>query len=134
MDNEKILEEIDKMHHLANESLSQKKFESHINLFSANLKYKQINGITRDKTQLAEDTALYFSRLKTSTSQYERQSYSINENKFTENLIQKASASIRVFIFFTKKWTVEREGIYQWSKHEGIWKIEEVEILSEKVY
>lgn len=25
MDNEKILEEIDKMHHLANESLSQKK-------------------------------------------------------------------------------------------------------------
>lgn len=134
MDNEKILEEIDKMHHLANESLSQKKFDSYINLFSANLKYKQINGITRDKTQLAKDTALYFSRLKTSTSQYERQSYSINENKFTENLIQKASASIRVFIFFTKKWTVEREGIYQWSKHEGIWKIEEVEILSEKVY
>lgn len=83
---------------------------------------------------MAKDTALYFSRLKTSTSQYERQSYSINENKFTENLIQKASASIRVFIFFTKKWTVEREGIYQWSKHEGIWKIEEVEILSEKVY
>lgn len=134
MDNEKILEEIDKMHHLANESLSQKKIDSYINLFSANLKYKQINGITRDKTQLAEDTALYFSRLKTSTSQYERQSYSINENKFTENLIQKASASIRVFIFFTKKWTVEREGIYQWSKHESIWKIEEVEILSEKVY
>ncbi len=134
MNSEKILEEIDKMHHMANESLRQKRFDSYINFFSDNLKYKQLNGMTRDKTQLAKDTAVYFSRLKTTTSQYERKSYSIDENKFTENLIQKATASIRVFIFFTKKWTVEREGIYQWGKREGIWKIEEVEILSEKVY
>ncbi len=134
MNSEKILEEIDKMHHMANESLRQKKFDSYINFFSDNLKYKQLNGMIRDKTQLAKDTAVYFSRLKTTSSQYERKSYSIDENKFTENLIQKATASIRVFIFFTKTWTVEREGIYQWSKREGIWKIEEVEILSEKVY
>ncbi len=134
MEIEKLLEDIDKMHQLANESLRQKRFDSYINIFSDNLTYKQINGKTRNKTEFAKDTAVYFSRLKSATSQYERKSYSFDENKFTENLIQKATASIRVFIFFTRKWTVEREGIYQWSKREGIWEIETVEILSEKVY
>jgi hypothetical protein len=55
-------------------------------------------------------------------------------SRFTEHLIQKATASINIFIFFTKKWTIEREGIYEWNKIEGIWKIERVEILNEKVY
>jgi len=134
MDREKLLEEIDNMHQLANELLGQKRFDSYINLFSDSLRYKQINGKSIDKKELAKNTALYFSRLKSTISQYERKSYSIDENRFTENLIQKATASIRVFIFFTKKWTVEREGIYQWSKREGTWEIENIEILSEKVY
>jgi len=134
MDKENILEEIDKIHQLANESLRQKRFDTYIDIFSDHLKYKQINGKTRGKTELAKDTAVYFSRLKSTTSQYERKSFSIGENRFTENLNQKATASMRVFIFFTKKWTIEREGIYQWSKSEGAWKIEDVEILSEKVY
>lgn len=134
MENEKLLQEIDKMHQKANEALAQKQFDTYISIFSDQLEYKQINGKTIDKRTLVKDTSRYFGRLKTSSSEYERKDYSFEENRFTENLIQKAIASIRVFIFFTKKWTVEREAVYQWGNHEGKWKIEKVEILNEKVY
>lgn len=134
MDKEKILKEIDEMHKFSSEALGQKRFDAYINIFSDNLTYKQLNGKIIDKKQLAKDTALYFSRLKNSNSQYERTDFSIEGNRFTENLIQKATASIKIFFFFTKKWTVERAGIYEWIKTEDNWKIEKVEILNEKVY
>jgi hypothetical protein len=134
MDNEKIIKEIDEMHQFSNEALGQKKFDAYISVFSDNLMYKQLNGKIIDKKELTKNTAFYFSRLKTSTSQYERKNYSIDGNRFTENLVQKAAAAIQIFFFFTKKWTVERVGIYEWIKTDGKWKIEKVEILNEKVY
>ncbi len=134
MDKEKILKEIDQMHQFANKALGLKRFDAYINIFSDNLSYKQLNGKIIDKKELAKDTAFYFSRLENSQSQYERKDFSIEENRFTENLIQKATSSIKVFFFFTKKWTVERVGIYEWIKIEDNWKIEKVEILSEKIY
>ena len=134
MDIEKVLKEIDEMHLFSNEALWQKRFDAYINIFSDNLTYKQLDGKIIGKKQLAKDTAFYFSRLKTSRSQYERTDYSIEGNRFTENLIQKATASIKVFFIFKKKWTVERDGIYEWIKTEDNWKIEKVEILNKKVY
>jgi hypothetical protein len=134
MEKEKIIKEIDEMHKFSSETLGQKRFDTYINIFSDNLTYKQLNGRIIDKKQLARDTALYFSRLKNSNSQYERTDFSIHGNRFTESLIQKATTSIKVFFFFTKKWTVERVGIYVWIKTDDNWKIEKVEILNEKIY
>jgi hypothetical protein len=134
MDTEMVLKEINEMHQFSNEALRQKRFDAYINIFNDNLTFKQLNGKIIDKKQLAKDTAFYFSRLKSSTSNYERRDYSIDGNRFKENLIQKATASIKVFFFFTKIWRVERVGTYEWIKTEGNWKIERDEILKEKVY
>ena len=133
-DTENTLNEIDKIHLLSSEAIEQKQFDDYINIFSEKLTYKQFNGKIIDKKQLTKDTIVYFSRLKTLKSKYERKNYSIEGNRFTENLIQQATVSITVFFFFTKKWTIEREGTYEWNKTEDNWKIEKVEILKEKVY
>lgn len=134
MENEKILKEIDEMHKFANDALGQKRFDDYMNIFSDNLTYKQLNGKIIDKKQLTKDTAFYFSRIKTSQSQYKRKDYSIEENRFTENLTQIATTSIKIFLVFTKKWTVERDGMYKWIKTDNNWQIEKVEILNEKIY
>lgn len=134
MDNEKILNEIDEMHQLSNEALVQKRFDDYINIFSDNLIYKQLNAKIIDKKQLTKDISSYFSRLKIATSHYERKDFSIEGNRFTETLIQNATASIKIFFFFKKNWTVEREGKYQWIKNGDNWKIEKVEVLNERVY
>ncbi len=134
MNSEIIIKEIDEMHQLSKDALAQKRLESYLEIFSENLTYKQLDGKVIDKKELARNTASYFNRLKNATSKFVRKKYSIEGNRFTENLIQTATASIKVFIFFTKRWTVEREGIYEWVKIEGKWKIEKVEILNEKIY
>lgn len=134
MENEKILKEIDEMHQFANNALGQKRFEDYMNIFSDDLTYKQLNGKTIDKKQLIKDTAFYFSRIKRSQSQYQRKDFSIEGNRVTENLTQIATTSIKVFFVFTKKWTVERDGIYKWIKTDNNWQIEMVEILNEKIY
>lgn len=134
MNLESLIKEIDEMHRLSKEALANKKFESYLEIFSENLTYKQFNGKVIDKKELTRNTASYFNRLKSATSKFERKKYTLKGNRFTENLIQTATSSIKVFIFFTKKWTVEREGIYEWINIKGNWKIEKVEILNEKVY
>lgn len=100
MDIEKILHEIDERHQFSNEALVQKRFDDYINIFSDNLIYKQLNGKIIDKNQLTKDISSYFSRLKIATSHYERKDFSIEGNRFTETMIQKATASIRIFFFF----------------------------------
>ena len=53
---------------------------------------------------------------------------------FTEILVQKATVSIKVFIFFSKRWAVKRQGIYRWRKENWEWKIFDVEVTKEEVY
>ena len=133
MDTTSTLAEIDSAHFAANLALKNQDFDRYIGHFSDNLKYKQLNGFTIDKETLAKDTRKYFDRIKNYTNDYERQNFSIDKNLFIEKLNQKATVIIRVFIFLSKKWIVEREGIYKWEKFNGHWKIVDVEVISEKV-
>ncbi len=129
-----VLREIDEIHQISNEALKDKRFEAYLNVFTDNLIYKQLNGKSIGKMQLRKDTAFYFSRLVRHNTSYVRNDFSIEGIKFTENLTQKATASIRVFYFFTKNWTIEREGIYHWINIENNWKIEKVEVLRERIH
>jgi hypothetical protein len=133
MGNEELQREIDNAHKSANEALKNKNFELYAEHFSDNLKYTQLNGRTIDKKQLMNDTAVYFNRILSSSSDYQRISFEIGNETITERLIQKAQVAIKVFIFFSKKWTIEREGIYEWRKSDDKWEIINVKIISEKV-
>lgn len=134
LDTENVLKEIDKIHQFSYEAIEQKRFDDYITIFSEKLTYKQGNGKIIDKKQITKDTKVYFNRLKTVKSKYQRKDYSIEGNRFTEHLIQKTTVSIKVFFFFTKKWTIEREATYKWYKIEDNWKIEKVDIFKENVY
>ncbi|TPN81677.1 hypothetical protein [Aquimarina algicola] len=130
----KVLKEIDNIHQMANEALAKKQFDTYMNIFSDTLEYKQFDGSVIDKDTLSHNTLSYFGRIKNVHSQYDRVHYSVEEHIFTENIIQKARVSIKVFIFFIKTFTVEREGNYIWRKKENTWKIEHVEIFSEHIF
>lgn len=133
MEEDLVLEEIEKQHLLANEALKNKELTTYLLLFSEELQYKQLNGNTIDKKQLTEDTKKYFTRIRKVSNSYDRLEYSINGSLFTERLIQKSQVGIRVFVFFTKNWKLEREGIYTWEKTNGEWRIIKVKIVNENV-
>jgi len=133
MVNEDLINEIDSVHKSANDALRLKQFDRYMECFSDDLQYKQLNGKTIGKKQLVNDTRHYFGRIQNYSGSYKREDYSIEKNSITERLIQYTKVSIRVFIFFSKNWTVEREGIYQWVKVNDSWKISRVDILKEKL-
>ena len=133
MDTNSTIAEIDNTHLAANLALKNKDFAAYIGHFSDDLKYKQLNGKTIDKRQLSNDTQRYFDRIKTYTGAYDRLNYSVDNDLFIEKISQRVTVTIGVFIFFSKKWTVEREGIYKWKKINGKWEILDVEITSEKL-
>jgi len=88
MTDQEILNEIDKMHLFSNQAMQLKKFDDYINVFSDDLVYKQWNGKVINKKEFK--------------NQYKRNNYSIEGNRFIENLTQRATVSIKVFFFFTK--------------------------------
>jgi hypothetical protein len=133
MESNPIIAEIDLAHTAANFALKNKDFNSYINYFSNDLQYKQLNGKTIDKKQLSKDTQQYFSRIKNYTGKYQRLNFTFDNGIFTETLIQQATVAIRIFIFFTKHWTVERKGIYKWRKENSTWQITDVIIMNEKI-
>lgn len=134
MENDILKREIDSAHLSANDALKKKNFELYAEHFSNDLKYKQLNGRTIDKKKLMSDIAVYFDRILKFSSDYKRISFQVVDDKIIERLTQKSHVAIKVFIFFSKKWTVEREGIYEWKKKNEQWEITSVEIVNEKVY
>jgi len=133
MDATLVITEVDKTHLAANLALENRDFDTYIGYFSDDLKYKQLNGKTIDKNQLSYDTKRYFYRIKSFDGTYNRLSSSFENDLFIEKLVQKVAVTIRVFIFFSKKWVVEREGTYKWKKVNGDWKISDVEVTNEKI-
>jgi hypothetical protein len=133
MDINTVIEEIDNSHLMANLALKNKDFATYISVFSDDLKYKQMDGKAIDKRQLSKDTQKYFDRIKSYSGAYDRLNFLFENDLFIEKLAQKATVTIRIFLFFSKKWTVEREGIYKWKKVNNVWKISDVEIISEKL-
>lgn len=128
-----VIEDIDQSHLKANQALQNKEFASYMNIFSDDLTYKQMNGKSINKGQLSNDTHKYFARIISYSNNYERIHFSMENDFFIEKLVQKATVTIRVFLFFSKKFKVEREGIYKWKKVDNVWKIAEVEIVNEKI-
>lgn len=134
MENDILISEIDSVHLSANDALKKKDFESYAEHFSNDLEYKQLNGRTINKAKLVNDVAVYFNRVLNSSSDYQRIAFQVENDKIIERLVQKSQIAIKVFIFFSKKWTIEREGVYEWKKNYGKWEIIRVEIINEKVY
>lgn len=134
MIDETLIKEIDNAHTAANDAQRNKNFDLYMTVFTDDLQFKQLNGKTIGKKQLANDVKSYFERVKSLSGSYQRKEINTAEGKVTERLIQHSEVSIQVFIFFSKKWTVEREGIYQWVKVNSEWKICDVKILAEKIF
>jgi hypothetical protein len=133
MKDSELLKEIEDVHIASYEAMKNNKLETYIEFFTDDLQYKQLNGKIIGKAQLAKDIQIYFNRIRSFSGRYERKEITIDKDRIVEKLIQHSKVSLRIFIFFSKNWTIEREGIYEWLKVNGSWKIYKVEILKEKV-
>lgn len=133
MTNTEIIQEIDLLHEKANEDFKNKNLDAYTGVFADDLQYLRLNGRLVDKGIVAKDVQRQFDRLHSHTSKYEREKFEIKNEFVIERLNQKAEFVIKAFWFFKKRWNVNRVGVYQWAKQNGVWKITRVEIIQEKI-
>lgn len=68
MEIDAVIKEIDHAHVSANDAMRKKDFASYADHFSNDLKYKQLDGRTIDRTALMGDVASYFGRVRSTTA------------------------------------------------------------------
>lgn len=129
----RIAEELDAMHRTAMEHYRDRNVSAYMSLFAPDLKYQQFNGSEIDKKQLTRDVERQLSRAIVSESSYTRESLTVDGDYATEQLVQVASATLRVFLLFHRTWRVCRTGRFTWVRREDGWKIQKVEVLDERL-
>ena len=125
--------ELDALHLRASASYRAKDLHAFMDVFAPNLRFKQPDGRTIDREQLARDVGPQLASLEAADTSYVRESLEVDGNRATEFLTQTASLTLRRFCFFKHKWHITRRGRYVWVRQPNGWRVEEVEVLSERV-
>jgi hypothetical protein len=128
-----IAEALDAIHGKAMEHYRNRNLAEYMQVFASDVRYRQFNGVEIGKEQLTRDVKAQLSRITSSDSSYTRESLSIAGDQVIEQLVQIASAKVRVFVFFHRTWQVRRTGRWTWAKTSTGWKIQRVEVLDERI-
>jgi hypothetical protein len=126
--------EIDVAHDVARRAYSDRDAAAYMTVFHPELEYVQFDGRTIGRDQLVRDVRDQLARVHTATSEYRRDSMSVESaDDVTEFVVQRASFTVRAFGVVRREWSVQRRGRYQWVRTLAGWQIRRVQILSEEV-
>lgn len=129
-----LIAELDETHATAKRAFVAKDIAAYQDCFTSDLQYTQPDGRVIGRGQLMSDVRKQFARVHSCSTEYHRQSFSRHsDHRVTELLSQSAWIELRVFVFFTKRWQVERKGEYTLRKDGERWRIEKVVVLSEDI-
>jgi len=129
----RIIHQIDVAHSIAKQAYHDKNVKAYMETFAPDMKYEQLNGQVIGFNKLEDQVKSQFASVRDMDSSYERESIEVLEDKATETLMQKAWATVIAFGFVKRTWRVTRCGIYTWIKTETGWKINRVQILTERI-
>jgi hypothetical protein len=104
-----------------------------MDLFTPDLAYKQANGATLGRDQLARNVADQFHKLDTAEWTSQVESEERTPDAITETVRQTGTFVATAFGFIHRVWRLERRGRYTWRLRDNQWKIAAVEVLEEKM-
>lgn len=110
-----------------------KDLQGYIDLFAPDVAYKQANGTTITRDQLARNVADQFHKLGTAEWTSEVESEDRKPDEVVETVRQTGVFVATAFGFLHRVWRLERRGRYTWRVQDGLWKIAAVEVLEEKL-
>jgi hypothetical protein len=130
-----VSEELDAAHERARRAYDARDVASYMDMFHSALEYRQHDGRTIGREQLAGDVRAQLQRVNTAASTFRRTSLATSADlaSATENGDQCATFEIRAFGILRRVWSVQRHGRYEWVRGGDGWQIRRVEILDEKV-
>jgi ketosteroid isomerase-like protein len=132
-DNASVAAELDAEHRRAKANYQAKDLDAYMSVFAPDLRYKQPDGRTIGREELARDVESQMSAVVSTHSSYVRETLVVHGDRATEVLFQKAFVTSRRLVLFRRSWRVERRGRYEWVRLPEGWRIQEVEVLVENV-
>ncbi|WP_442679898.1 hypothetical protein ACSBM8_01425 [Sphingomonas sp. ASY06-1R] len=128
-----IEQALDRRHATAQRAFAERDIAAYRDMFGSALQYRQIDGVTIDRTRLMRDVAAQFAKIRRAESRFTRERLDVAGDDVRETLIQTAVVEVAAFGFLRRVWQIERRGDYVWAMEEGDWRIVRVTILEEDV-
>ncbi len=125
--------ELDALHAEAKAAFERKDLATYTSVFAPGLRYRQRDGRVIGRDQLMRDVQAQFRRFNRVHSSYVREHLEVTDGRATEILEGTGSAEATAFFVVHFTWKVTRRGRYLWTRMEGRWQIEEVDVWEEKV-
>jgi len=132
-ENAAVAAELDAEHRKAKANYQAKDLDAYMSIFAQDLRYRQPDGRIIGREELARDVESQLSAMVSTNSSYVRETLVVQGDRATEVLFQKAFVTSRHLVLFRRSWRVERRGRYEWVRLPEGWRIQEVEVLVEKV-
>jgi hypothetical protein len=126
-------QELDAAHAKANDAFARRDADAYMELFHADLAYKQPDGQTIDRNRIEAHVRRQLAIVHSARSEFQRKGLLLTGEDAVEVLIQEATFEVKAFLFLHRAWTVRRRGRYSWTRTPGGWQITRVEVLSEVV-
>ena len=129
-----LLSELDAAHSAAIDAYTKKDIDTYRCCFTPQLQYTQADGKTIGLDRLMSDVKAQFDRVHSLGTSYDRKAVKRHSaDHVTETLQQSTWIKMRVFVFFTRHWSIVRSGDYTWLKVGDRWKLDQVVVHSESV-
>lgn len=126
-------QELDAAHAKANDAFARRDADAYMELFHADLAYRQPDGQTVDRNRIEASVRRQLAIVHSAQSEFQRKGLVLTGEEAVEVLTQEATFEVRAFLFLHRAWTVRRRGRYFWTRTPGGWRITRVEVLSEVV-
>ena len=128
-----IEQELDARHEAAQAAFANRDIEAYGAMFSPSLAYRQPDGRVIGRERLMRGVEEQFRGIGGVLSSSSRERLSIAGNEATELLTQITFVETSFFGVVHARWKLLRRSEYTWTKADGVWLIERVEVLSEKL-
>ncbi len=122
---------LDARHAQAQAAFTNRDIEAYREIFSAEGRYEQKDGIVLDQSRLMRDVRAQFQKMDRAESRFVREKLVLDGEQVSETLIQNASFEVSLFGLVRRRWDLERRGVYTWVMEDGRWRISHVRILDE---
>jgi hypothetical protein len=128
-----VVSELDAMTARARSAIERKDLAAYIDLFAPDLRYRRADGRVLDRDGLMRDVREEFRRIDRVRVSSVRESLDIAEGRAEEILEQTMIVGVTIFLVIHRTWSYNRRCRFAWKKLDGVWRIDEVEILGQTI-
>lgn len=128
-----VADELDAMHDASKAAFESRDFAAYGELFAPALKYRRADGRVVGRDDLMRDAMDQSRRYRLIRSSIVREALDVDGDRAVEVVTRTVHAGATAFFILHRTFEYIVRGRYTWRKVEGRWRIEQIEVLEQRV-